>query len=124
MIKTAVVATINRDGNPELGRVELHLMFDEAANKYRWYCEGEDTEVSESYIETAMLAAEDQWDSEKWNLRVESWRDAAELRMTDDAQVLEEYRDKLMYDWSEGEQHFRWVTISDNNELIDWAKNI
>ena len=35
---------------------------------------------------------------------------------------LEPYRDTLLYDWNDGDEHLDWVASAPVDELVSWAK--
>jgi hypothetical protein len=50
-------------------------------------------------------------------------RNQAERRVTN-SQQLSKYRDTIMYDWPEGNEHWRWVLTASVSEIIDWSKTV
>jgi hypothetical protein len=52
-----------------------------------------------------------------------SMRDRAERRVTNSPK-LQPYRDTIMYDWPEGNEHWRWVLTARISEIIDWAETV
>lgn len=44
------------------------------------------------------------------------------LDYLDKTPELEPYRDIILYDWTEGEEHWRWVVTAPVSEVIDWAE--
>jgi hypothetical protein len=37
---------------------------------------------------------------------------------------LEQYRDIILYDWPEGEQHWTWIAQAKIQEIVDWCESI
>jgi len=52
-----------------------------------------------------------------------SLRDKAEQRVTN-SPGLQPYRDTIMYDWPEGNEHWRWVLTAHISEIVDWAETV
>jgi hypothetical protein len=42
-------------------------------------------------------------------------------RRIDDSPALEPYREVILYDWPEGEEHLRWVLTAPEAESVSWA---
>ena len=42
----------------------------------------------------------------------------------DDTPDLEPYRDEILYDWPEGDEHLNWALTAPAEEIIDWARTI
>lgn len=49
--------------------------------------------------------------------------DAAKARI-DATPALEPYRDVILYDWSEGAEHWAWIAKARVAEIVDWAEGI
>lgn len=47
--------------------------------------------------------------------------DQAEHRV-DHSPTLSKYRDFIMADWAEGDEHWRWVIHAPVAEIVDWAE--
>ena len=50
-------------------------------------------------------------------------RNKAEQRV-DSTPELEPYRDTIMYDWPEGDEHWQWVATTPVQEIVDWAETV
>lgn len=50
-------------------------------------------------------------------------RQKAEKRV-DASSELMEYKSIIMYDWPEGNEHWRWVQTAPISEIVDWAKTV
>jgi len=50
-------------------------------------------------------------------------RDRAEQRVTNSPRLIE-YHDTIMYDWPEGNEHWRWVLTAHISEIVDWAETV
>jgi hypothetical protein len=37
---------------------------------------------------------------------------------------LEPYRDTILYDWPEGDEHYDWAATCDLAELVSWAEAV
>jgi hypothetical protein len=37
---------------------------------------------------------------------------------------LEPYRDTILYDWPEGNEHYDWAATCDLAELVSWAEAV
>lgn len=48
-------------------------------------------------------------------------RDRAEQRVNNSPKLMP-YHDTIMYDWPEGNEHWRWVLTAHVEEISDWAK--
>jgi len=52
-----------------------------------------------------------------------SLRETAERRVNASPK-LSQYRDTIMYDWPEGNEHWRWVINAPVTEIVDWAESV
>ncbi len=42
----------------------------------------------------------------------------------DDTPELEQYRDIILYDWPEGEEHWEWVAEAKLEKIVEWCESI
>lgn len=40
------------------------------------------------------------------------------------SEVLNAHASTILYDWNEGDEHWRWVAAADESEIVDWAEAI
>jgi len=52
-----------------------------------------------------------------------SLRNQAEQRVTNSPK-LQPHHDTIMYDWPEGNAHWRWILTARIAEIIDWAETV
>ena len=52
-----------------------------------------------------------------------SLRQRAEERVNR-SPLLSEYHDIIMYDWPDGNEHWKWVIHTHIDEIIDWAQTV
>jgi len=45
-------------------------------------------------------------------------------RRVENSDALEPYRDIILYDWPEGEEHLEWIVTADESEILEWASII
>jgi len=38
--------------------------------------------------------------------------------------ALEEYRDIILYDWGNQEEHWQWIASAELAEIVDWCESI
>jgi len=48
-------------------------------------------------------------------------RDRAERRVNNSPR-LSQHHDTIMYDWPEGNDHWRWILTARVGEIVDWAE--
>lgn len=51
------------------------------------------------------------------------YQQAAE-RIDADSDLLPFRNSFIKYDWSEGDEHYRWVATAPKTELLDWAETV
>jgi len=64
-----------------------------------------------------------------WEMREETTMDAVDryqamVRKIDETPELEPYRDLILYDWQEEQEHYNWIMIAPVAEIIEWAESI
>lgn len=52
-----------------------------------------------------------------------SLREKAEQRVNASPE-LKPHHDTIMYDWPEGNEHWRWVCNATISEIVDWAQSV
>jgi len=45
-------------------------------------------------------------------------------RRVNETPALGPYRDVILYDWPEGDEHWQWVQTAPVAEIVDWAETI
>jgi len=45
-------------------------------------------------------------------------------RRVDLEQCLKQHESTIMYDWPEGDEHWKWVITASVKEIIDWAETV
>jgi len=50
-------------------------------------------------------------------------RDQAERRVNNSPKLVS-YHDTIMYDWPEGNAHWRWILTARISEIVDWAETV
>ena len=50
-------------------------------------------------------------------------RQDAESRI-DQTPELEPYRDTILYDWPEGDEHWQWACTAPVAEIVNWAETV
>lgn len=56
------------------------------------------------------------------NREVGKYQDA--ISRIDATPELGAFRDALLYDWPEGDEHWQWVTTASVSEIVDWAQTV
>lgn len=50
-------------------------------------------------------------------------RERAERRVNK-SQKLSQHSETIMYDWPEGDEHWKWVATAPESEIIEWAEAV
>jgi len=68
-------------------------------------------------------AIEEAWNKENEMFGKKTPYERAEARINR-TPSLEPYRATFLYDWPEGDEHYRWVATAPVAELLDWAQTV
>jgi len=52
-----------------------------------------------------------------------NWRTMVEVRIANEPE-LQPYRWTILYDWTEGDEHWQWAATAPVAEIVDWAETV